>query len=229
MIWKKIKNHFFYDFKDDITMLFPTSKYTKITGSITKGSFLMSNIKLSIIEIFKYIDKNLIKLVLLFIFAAIAILYNEKAIESNENVVIDDEVSIIDSAEKSKSVTITSNLPIEELPSIEYVAPNKNTVKYTTAPPPSPHENPAPIVLTINSRDTKEISFLYEDTSPISLPEIEPELPPIVNDENVEIIEVLHDATDPKSNSDISIKIISNEKIDTLEALNTEIDNLPDL
>lgn len=183
MIWEKIKDHFFDDFRDEITMDLPTyTPFIKVQ-SILKGNTIMIS-KESLLNKVQTLSSGRLILIAMFIFAALFTVFysnEDSSILSSEVT----EESIKQSAKDVNTTVISSNLPVETITSIEKITTDsgnkaKKIVQHNLDTKQKIDsitddyivQTSKPLVITINSKDKKEIAVLhnYEIASTVSPP-----------------------------------------------------------
>lgn len=185
MIWEKIKDHFFDDFRDEITMDLPTyTPFIKVQ-SILKGNTIMIS-KESLLNKVQTLSSGRLILIAMFIFAALFTVFY-----SNEDTpVLTPEVteeSIKNSAKNANTTVISSNLPVETITSIEKITTEsgnnaKKIVQYNLDTKQKIDsitddyivQTSKPLVITINSKDKKEIAVLYNYETTSAIPSSAP-------------------------------------------------------
>ena len=183
MIREKIKDHFFDDFRDEITMDLPTyTPFIKVQ-SILKGNTIMIS-KESLLNKVQTLSSGRLILIAMFIFAALFTVFysNEDSSVLTPEVT---EESIKNSAKNANTTVISSNLPVETITSIEKITTDsgnkaKKIVQHNLDAKQKIDsitddyivQTSKPLVITINSKDKREIAVLYnyETTSTISPP-----------------------------------------------------------
>lgn len=230
MIWEKIKDHFFDDFRDEITMDLPTyTPFIKVQ-SILKGNTIMIN-KESLLNKVQTLSSGRLILIAMFIFAALFTVFYS----NEESSVLTPEVteeSIKNSAKNANTTVISSNLPVEAITSIEKITTQsgnktKKIVQHNLDTKQKIDsitddyivQTSKPLVITINSKDKKEIAVLYNYETTSTIP---PSTPILATENNNDNNDKGSDSIKP--NLPLSIPPEINEPIIT-EKVKTETTN----